>query len=44
MELNKDYATLMLIEILYEWGLVDRETLQAAQEKRKEISDPPKAA
>ena len=33
MELNKRYAALMLMEILYERGLVNRETLQAAREK-----------
>jgi len=36
MELNKRYAALMLIEILYERGLVNRETLQAAREKLEE--------
>ena len=33
MELNKRYAALMLMEILYERGLVNRETLQAVREK-----------
>jgi len=36
MELNKRYAALMLTEILYERGLVNRETLQAAREKPEE--------
>lgn len=36
MELNKRYAALMLMEILYERGLVNRETLQAAREKFEE--------
>lgn len=36
MELNKRYVALMLIEILYERGLVSRETLQAAREKLEE--------
>ena len=36
MELNKRYAALMLIEILYERGLVSRQTLQAAREKLEE--------
>lgn len=36
MELNKRYAALMLMEILYERGLVNRETLQVAREKLEE--------
>ena len=36
MELNKRYAALMLMEILYERGLVNRETLQAARETLEE--------
>lgn len=36
MELNKRYAALMLMEILYERGLVNRETLQAAREMLEE--------
>ena len=36
MELNKRYAALMLMEILFERGLVDREALQAAREKLEE--------
>ena len=36
MELNKRYAALMLIEFLYDRGLVNRETLQAAREKLEE--------
>ena len=34
-KLNKDYAALMLIEILYERGLVNRETLRCIREKLK---------
>ena len=44
MELNKDYAALMLMEILYERGLVNKETLAAAREKIKKATDLPKAA
>ena len=36
MELNKRYAALMLMEILYERGLVNQETLQTAKEKLEE--------
>ena len=32
MELNKDYAAIKLLEILYERGLVNYQTLQAARE------------
>ena len=35
-ELDLDYAALMLMEILYERGLVNRETMEAA---RKEAQD-----
>ena len=42
--MNKDYAALMLMEILFERGLVNKETLQAAREKLKEASALPKAA
>ena len=44
MELNKDHAALMLMEILYERGLVNKETLEAAREKLKKATDSPKAA
>lgn len=44
MELNKDYATLKLIEILFERGLINKETLEAAREKIKKATDLPKAA
>ena len=44
VELNKDYAALKLMEILYERGLVNKETLQTAREKLKEASALPKAA
>lgn len=44
MELNKDYAARMLIEILYEKGLVNKETLEAVREKLKEASDLQQAA
>ena len=35
---------MMLMEILYERGLVNKETLEAAREKLKKATDPPKAA
>lgn len=44
MKLDKDYAALMLIEILYERKLVNKETMQAVGEKLKESADIPKAA
>ncbi len=44
MELNKDYAALMLIEILYERGLVNWETLQAARDKAEDDRCLPLAA
>ena len=44
MKLDKDYAALMLIEILYERELINRETLQAVREKIKESADISKAA
>lgn len=44
MKLDKDYAALMLIEILYERKLINRETLQAVREKLKESEGIPKAA
>lgn len=44
MKLDKDYAALMLIEILYERKLINRETIQAVREKLKESADIPKAA
>ena len=44
MELNKDHAAMMLMEILYERGLVNKETLEAAREKIKKATDQPKAA
>ena len=44
LELNKDYAAMMLMEILFEQGLVNKETLQAAREKLKEAFALPKAA
>ena len=34
----------MLMEILYERGLINKETLQAAREKLKEATAPAKAA
>ena len=36
MEINQNYAALMLIEILCERGLVNKETLQAVREKLDE--------
>ena len=44
MKLDKDYAVLMLIEMLYERKLINRETLQAVREKLKESADIPHAA
>lgn len=44
MKLDKDYAALKLIEVLYERNLINRETLLAVREKRKESADIPKAA
>ena len=41
MELNKRYAALMLMEILFAQGLINKETLQVAREacKKKETPD-----
>ena len=36
--MNKDYAALKLMEILYERGLVNHQTLQAARETVKDGS------
>ena len=36
MKLDRDYAALMLMEILYEQGLVNKETLQAARQACKQ--------
>jgi len=44
LELNKDYAALMLMEILFERGLMNKETLETAREKLKKTTDSPKAA
>ena len=44
MKLDKDYAALKLAEILCERKLINRETLQAVQEKLKEPAGIPKAA
>ena len=44
MKLDNDYAALMLIEILYERKLVNKETMQAVREKLKESADIPQAA
>ena len=44
MKLDKNYAALKLIEILYERNLINRETLLAVWEKLKESADIPKAA
>lgn len=44
MKLDKDYAALMLVEILYERKLINRETVQAIREKLRESADIPKAA
>ena len=44
VKLDKNYAALMLIEILYERKLINWETLQAVREKLRESADIPKAA
>ena len=44
VKLDKDYAALMLIEILYERKLINRETIQAVREKLRESAEIPKAA
>ena len=40
MKLDRDYAALMLMEILYEQGLVNKETLQAARQTCKQKQTP----
>ncbi len=40
MKLDRDYAALMLMEILYEQGLVNKETLQAAWQACKQRQTP----
>ena len=42
-KVNKDHAALMLMEILSERGLVNKETLHAAREKLNSITDSAKA-
>lgn len=42
-KLNKDHAALMLMEILFERGLVNQETLRAAREKINNKTDSSKA-
>lgn len=42
-KVNKDHAALMLMEILSERGLVNKETLHATREKLNSIPDSPKA-
>lgn len=44
MEINRDYAALMLMEILCEKGLINKETMQAARERFRESCDKTKAA
>ena len=44
MKLDRDYAALMLMEILYEQGLVNKETLQAARQACKQKKQTPNAA
>ena len=36
MELDKDYAALKLMEVLFERGLIDYQTIQAAKEMVKD--------
>ena len=38
-KVDKDYAALMLTEILFEKGLINKETLEAAREKVKGTTD-----
>ena len=40
MKLDRDHAALMLMEILFEQGLVNKETLQAAREICKKKQTP----
>lgn len=42
-KVDKDHAALMLMEILSERGLVNKETLHATREKLNNITDSPKA-
>ena len=42
-KVDKDHAALMLIEILFERGLVNQETLHAAREKLNSITNSAKA-
>lgn len=42
-KVDKDHAALMLMEILSERGLVNKETLHAAREKLNSITNSPKA-
>ena len=44
MKLDRDHAALMLMEILFEQGLVNKETLQAARQAVKSQEQPPHAA
>ena len=43
-ELDLDYAALMLMEILYERGLVNRETMEAARKEAQDDRCLPQAA
>lgn len=44
MKLNQTHAALMLMEILYEQGLVNQETLQTAKQTCKQKEQTPHAA
>ena len=44
MELDKDYAALKLMEVLFERGLIDYQTIQAAKEMVKDASHISQAA
>ena len=44
MKFDRDHAALMLMEILYEQGLLNRETLQAARQACKQRQQTPDAA
>lgn len=44
LKLDRDHAALMLMEILFEQGLVNKETLQAARQACKQRQQTPDAA
>ena len=44
IKLDRDHAALMLMKILFEQGLVNKETLQAARQTCKQRQQTPDAA